>query len=116
SGLISQLWRNNTVQTSPPPIVITELPASVSQTSVALNARINPRGQAAAAWFVWGDSTNYGQVTAAQPMGNGNSSSNFSQIITGLSTGVTYYYRAVGSNEQGQVVFGAEQRFVLAAP
>ena len=83
---------------------------------MALNARINPHGQAANAWFIWGDSTNYGHATAAQPMGNGNSFTNFSETITGLSTGVTYYYRAVGSNDQGQVILGVEQRFLLAAP
>src|SRR6185295_1866943 len=37
------------------------------------------------------------------------------QTISGLSTGVTYYYRAVGSNDQGQVL-GVEQRFLLAGP
>src|SRR6185369_13219734 len=32
------------------------------------------------------------------------------------STGVTYYYRAVGSNAQGQLALGVEQRFLLAGP
>ena len=116
SGAISQLWRNKTAQTNPPTSVITDLQDSVSQTSVVLKGRINPRGRVAYAWFVWGNSTNYGQVTAAQPMGNENIFTDFNQVITGLSTGVTYYYRAVGSNAQGQFFLGFEQRFTLAAP
>ena len=112
---VSQLWQNNTAQSNPPPTVITKVPSIVSDTSVALNSSINPRNQDATAWFVWSNSTNYGQVTAAQPIGNGNSLMSFSQAISGLSTGVTYYYRAVASNAQG-VVLGVEQRFVLAAP
>jgi len=115
AGTFSQLWQNNTVQTNPPPAVITDPPASVTQASGALTARINPRGLAASAWFIWGDSTNYGQVTAAQPMGNGNAFTDFSQEITGLSPGKTYYYRAVGSNDQGLVFLGFEQRFTLTA-
>jgi hypothetical protein len=115
SGAVSQLWRNNTTQTISPPAVITGLPAIAGQSSVTLNAQVNPHGRAAIAWFVWGNSTNYGQMTAAQPMGSGNSFTNFYHTLTGLSTGVTYYYRAVGSNDQGQVVLGVEQHFVLAA-
>ncbi|MEY2407620.1 MAG: hypothetical protein QOF48_290 [Verrucomicrobiota bacterium] len=116
AGSISQLWRNNTAQTNPLLVVVTDLPDSASQTSVALNARINPRGQPATAWFIWGDSTNYGQVTAAQPLGSGSSLTSFSQTITGLSAGATYYYRAVGSNDRGQVFLGLEERFRFAAP
>jgi hypothetical protein len=115
-GELSQLWRNNIPQTNPPPAVITGLPSSASQASVTLNAQINPHSRAANAWFVWGDSTNYGQMTSEQPMGNGNSFTNFSKTIPGLSTGMTYYYRAVGSNDQGQVVLGAEQHVALAPP
>ncbi len=113
---VFQLWQNNTAQSTPPPAVITGLPGDASQTGVPLNGRVNPRGRATAAWFVWGTTTNYGQATAAQPMGNGNAFANFSQTITGLSTGVTYYYRAVGSNDQGQTFIGFEQMFTLAAP
>jgi hypothetical protein len=112
----SQLWRNQTGGTNPSPAIITGLPSSVSQAAVTLNARINPLGDAANAWFIWGDSANYGNATTPQPVGNGISFSNFSDTITGLSTGVTYYYRAVGSNGQGRVSIGDERRFTLAPP
>jgi hypothetical protein len=112
----SQLWRNNTPITNTPPAVTTKPPTSVSQNSVTLNGSINPHQQTAMAWFIWGDSTNYDHVTAAQPMSDGGSFINFSQAITGLSTGVTYHYRAVGSNVQGQVALGVEQRFIFAPP
>jgi hypothetical protein len=113
---VSGLWRNLTAQTSAPPAVITRLPANASATSVALNGSIHPHRQATTGWFVWGASTNYGQTTASQLTGNGNTVTNFAQSLTGLSPGVTYYYRAVASNAEGQVIRGVEQRFRLAAP
>ena len=115
-GTVSQLWRNTTPATNPPPAIITGLPESATPTSVVLNASIHPHRQATTGWFIWGDSTNHGQVTAAQPRGSGNAFTNFFQAITGLSTGVTYYYRAVGSNDQGKVVLGVQQHFTLAPP
>ena len=113
---VFQLWQNNVLQTNPPPTVITKVPSNASENSLVLSADINPHGQTTTVWFTWGDSTNYGQVTAVQAMVNGNSLTDFSQTITGLGTGVTYYYRAVGSNDQGQVAFGVAQRFLLAPP
>jgi hypothetical protein len=115
-SMVSGLWRNLTPQTNAPPAVITRLPANASATSVVLNASIDPHRQATAGWFMWGNSTNYGQTTASQPMGNGNAVTNFAQSLAGLGPGVTYYYRAVASNAQGQVIRGVEQRFRLAAP
>src|SRR5207244_6566012 len=94
-SMVSRLYRNNTAQSNAPPAVITRVPGSASQTSVILNGSIHPHSQPTTGWFIWADSTNYGHATAAQPVGSGNSLTNFSQSLNGLSTGVTYYYRAV---------------------
>src|SRR6185436_15845167 len=84
---VSRLYRNNTAQTNAPSVVITRVPTSASQSSIVLNGSIHPHRQAGTAWFIWGDSTNYGHVTPAQALGSGNSFTNFSQAISGLSTG-----------------------------
>ncbi len=68
---------------------------------------------ATSAWFEWGTTTNYGNVTSAQVLGSGSGQTNFNQALTGLSGVVTYHYRAVASNCRG-VVYGDDQSFTGA--
>ena len=50
------------------------------------------------AWFEWGTTTAYGNVTQVQSLGSGSANTNFSQSITGLTENATYHFRAVASN------------------
>jgi hypothetical protein len=79
---------------------------------VTLNGSANPVGFPTSAWFEWGTTTNYGNLTAPQPLGSGLSNTNFSQALTNLFGGVTYHYRAVASNSIG-VAFGTNQSFTV---
>src|SRR5882672_9824472 len=100
--LVSMFAPVVSAQTNVPPESITRPPAGMSATSIVVSASINPNGHATMGWIIWGNTTNYGQATAAQPMGTNSFFTTFYQTITGLSTGVTYYYSAVASNDQGQ--------------
>src|ERR1043166_4424780 len=103
-------------QSNVPPLVITRPPTSMSTTSLVASATINPNGHATMGWIIWGNTTNYGQATAAQPMGTNSFFTTFYQTITVLSTGVTYSFRAVAANDQSQVVLREEEHGLLGAP
>jgi hypothetical protein len=95
--------------TMPLPPTVTTGPANFSGGTVPLNGTANPNGTNTTAWFEWGTTTNYGNVTAPQALGAGLVNTNFSQVITGLTAGV-YQYHAVASNVFG-VAIGANQSF-----
>ena len=101
-GAIQSFTLGPTVQTFPA--------TGLTNSSATLNGVANPNTNATSAWFEYGFTTNYGAVTAPQPLGSGASNTNFSQALTNLFRGVTYHFRAVASNSFG-VVFGADQSF-----
>src|SRR6185295_16721131 len=92
------------------PSVTTLLASGLSQTNATLNGLANPKGTDTSAWFEFGLSTKYGNVTPSQALGSGNGDTNFSEAIAGLIPSVSYHFRAVASNSFG-VVFGADQSF-----
>ena len=53
------------------------------------------------AWFAWGSTTNLGNTTPGQDMGNGGATLAFTNRITALVANATYYYRAYASNSLG---------------
>ncbi len=91
-------------------VAVATLPAhGVTETSATLNGTANPDGLAASAWFEFGFTTNYGNVTTPQALGSGNAQTNFSQALTGLVAGF-YHFRVVVSNAFGLAV-GTNQSF-----
>jgi T5SS/PEP-CTERM-associated repeat protein len=92
-------------------ISVQTLPASaIGSRTAYLNGKVNPGGLPANAWFEYGFTTNYGNLTTSQAVGNGSAMTNFSQVVTGLVAGATYHYRAVASNALA-VLFGDDQDF-----
>ena len=81
-----------------PPTVSTLAANAVGAANATLNGTANPRGAPTWGWFEWGTTTNYGNITAAQALGSGSSQTNFSRVIGGLSSGVSYHFRAMASN------------------
>jgi hypothetical protein len=87
------------------PSVITNNATGILKNSAVLNGSINPNRGTTTTWFEYGTSSilsSYNQ-TSHIAFGNGNSSSNFSQGIIGLSPNTTYYFRAVANNSSGTV-------------
>lgn len=99
----------------PAPPTVQTLPASVvGATSATLNGSANPWGTPTFARFEWGTNGAFGNVTPAQPVGSGAASTNFSQALTGLVSGVTYHFRAIASNTVLQVV-GSTRSFTFTS-
>ena len=101
---------NQTFQTLGRPMAVTLAASGVTQNSATFNGLANSGGLGGSAWFEFGFSTNYGNVTPPQAIGGGTSDTNFSHSISGLLPGLAYHFRAVASNSIG-VAFGQDQSF-----
>ncbi len=95
---------------------VTTLTASdLALTSATLNGSANASALPTIGWFEWGTTTNYGNATDAQPLGNGTSTTNFSAALSNLTSGVTYQFHAAISNALG-VSFGANAIVPIPLP
>jgi hypothetical protein len=95
------------------PTVQTLAATGLGQTFATLNGVVNPQGTNTTAWFEWGATTNYGNVTPAGSVGGGTSDTNYTRDLTGLASFTTYHFRAVASNNVG-AAFGSNQTFTTA--
>jgi hypothetical protein len=86
-------------------------PAALNGPAATLNGMATPGGLDASAWFEWGATTNYGNVTPARSISAVTRTAGFSQTLAGLAAGV-YQFRAVGSNGL-HFSFGQNQSFTL---
>jgi formylglycine-generating enzyme required for sulfatase activity len=90
---------------------ISTLPATdVSPNSATLNGTVNPNGYPTTAWFQWGTTTNYGNLTSVTNLGSGTIALPLSAPLTGLTPSVTYHFRVAATNDNG-VVYGSDQSF-----
>jgi hypothetical protein len=97
-----------TFGTSGPP-EITEVHAmNADQSSVAVEANVNPSGFQSNYYFEWGPTAAYGSRTPASgfepSVGSGNQPVRVSTQFSGLSPGATYHYRVVATNSVGRSV------------
>ncbi|MER2562493.1 MAG: hypothetical protein ABTQ32_17345 [Myxococcaceae bacterium] len=98
--------------TTPPqvPTVTTAAPTSLSATTGTFNGSANPNGSATTAWFRY-STANPGvcndafgtrvPATGGTAIPFGNSPVTYSQAVTGLTTGTTYYVCAIAQNSVG---------------
>ncbi len=84
------------------PSAVTMLPTNISGSAATINALVLQTGnQSTSAWFEWGTSESLGRRTSTTKLGTA-SSIRHAEYISGLSYGVTYYYRVVAENENGR--------------
>jgi len=92
------------------PTATTGKPTDAGATTIRLNGSVVPNGANASAWFEWGPTTNYGNITAVQALGGGTTTTHFSQVVTRLVTAAIYHYRAVAMTSFG-TNYGADVLF-----
>ena len=99
---------------TPPPTVVTSLASSISASGARLNGTADPNGASTSAWFQWGTTTAYGNVTApATSVGSGTSAVSYSFNLSALACGTTYYFRTVAESAGG-VAYGSQYSFTTS--
>ncbi len=109
--------------TPAPPTVTTSAASSIGNSTAFLNGSATPNGAATTGWFryaltdpgacndVFGSRA---PVAGGSNLGSGTSAIGYSQQVTGLSAGTTYYFCAIAQNSEG-LAFGSVLTFVTAA-
>ena len=94
------------------PTVITKAATSVTQTTAALNATVNPTGgEATKCEFEYGETISYGKTASCASLpGSGTSAVEVSAAISALSANTTYHFRISATNAGGTSK-GADETF-----
>ncbi len=107
------------------PTVSTDGATSVTATTATLTGSANPRGGTTTGWFRY-SATSPGScndtfgtrvpATGGTDLGAGNTGLPFTQALTGLTPGTTYYYCAIASNSAGTAYGGLTSFVTPTAP
>lgn len=102
----------NQVISNTGPQAVTTVVSSLTQTSARLNGIAIPNTTLypTTAWFEWGTSGAFGSRTSSQSVASSNNSTYISDNVSGLTSGVVYYYRTVVQNQNG-TAYGEPVRF-----
>jgi len=106
------------------PTTTTLAASNVAASGASLNGAANPNGAQTTGWFRYG-TTNPGScsdsfgtrapATGGVSLGSGGSALPFTQTVTGLAAGTTYYFCAIASNSVGVTAASAVLSFTTAA-
>jgi|GEM_PF-1336769 len=95
------------------PTVSTQAATGISQTSATLNGSISSDGNEACQYrFRYKKSG--GSYTYTSWVGSVATGQSFSEVVSGLDAGSTYYFNAEAQNSAGESDWGSEQSFVTA--
>jgi hypothetical protein len=91
------------------PKVTTGGTSAITSSSVTLSALVTPESEYAMFHFEYGPTTSYGSKSGKHGVQTIDGvASNVSLRVKGLAPNTTYHYRAVASNDAGQVVYGSD--------
>jgi phosphodiesterase/alkaline phosphatase D-like protein len=100
--------------TKPPaPLPTTLAATSVTSTTAAVNATVNPEGFATTYYFQYGTTSGYGHSTSTHSAGSGTVAAAVSEPLSGLTPSLTYHYRVVAVSPGGTVA-GKDATFATA--
>ncbi|TVM00546.1 MAG: hypothetical protein CV087_13155, partial [Candidatus Brocadia sp. WS118] len=95
---------------SPNPLITTGAATNITSSSVTLNGTVNANGLTTTAWFEYGKSSgSYSSKSSSQNV-SGSNNTTVSIGVSGLSAGITYYYRLVAKSSAGTTL-GTEMFF-----
>jgi hypothetical protein len=103
--------------TTPPdlPTVTTQSATGITETGATLNGTMtDDGGQASQFRFRYKPSS--GSYTYTSWSGSKSTGQSFSQSLTGLTGGITYYFAAQGKNDAGEGSWGSELSFTTPPP
>ncbi|HEY8706270.1 MAG TPA: hypothetical protein VIL98_16075 [Gaiellaceae bacterium] len=100
--------------TSSAPAAVTSSASTVTPTTATLNGTVDPSGRPTTWYFDYGTGTGYGKKTPAKDAGSGTGATAVSAPVTGLTTGRTYHFRLVATNDAG-TSRGSDRTFVSSA-
>ena len=111
----NSLYSNENCTTTNPsaplPSATTGSATNITSNSATLNGVVNPNGVATGAFFQWGTTVSYGNLTTSQVLGSGTSNVNISANLTGLSSNTTYHFRTVATNSAAGTTYGEDRGF-----
>jgi hypothetical protein len=94
--------------------VATLAATGVTSANATLRGSADPLGLPTTAWFEWGPTTTFGNLTFPRTLEGGFGNSNFSEVVGQLIGGNTYHFRAAASNAAG-IVTGTRETFTTTA-
>jgi hypothetical protein len=97
------------------PIALTDQVMRIGPSHCQIGALVNPNGLATIAWFEYGTSTEYGEVTDVQGVGNEAGFLPLNTFVFGLQNEIQYHYRVVAQNAYG-ITHGSDKIFTTMAP
>jgi hypothetical protein len=83
------------------PVAVTGGAANVTQSSVVLTGRVNPRGAATTYFFQYGTTTLFGSQTGSPSAGRGRTGVRVAIAVGNLAPATRYFYRLVARNSKG---------------
>ncbi len=106
-----RFFQFNPVPSAGKPDVVTAPANEVNYTTANFNGQVAPNSTATIAWFQWGLTTSYGNVTANQNLGSADNIVPVNAAMTGLLPYTTYHCQLVASNAFG-TSFGGDASFI----
>jgi hypothetical protein len=108
---------DETFKTLPnPPTVVTGTASSLTQTTVTLNATVNPNGgEVSQCNLEYGTTTSYGSSAPCSVPPGASSAVAVAASVGGLSAATTYYFRIVAANPGGPS-YGVDQTLTTLLP
>lgn len=100
----------------PPPTTVTLAATGITTNSATLNGSVYPNGAATKAWFLWGTTTNLGNVTSTTNLGSGTGAVAVSNTLSSLLPGTLYYYLVTATNTYGAAMVAGTNFVTLDVP
>jgi hypothetical protein len=98
------------------PLAFTDPASDISPVGATLHGRVDPNGQATAAWFQYGTTKKYGKSTPHQNAGlQAGQQVPITQSIGGLKSNTTYHFRMVAESKDGRKN-GPDKSFKTSKP